>query len=61
MGYGFVEFSNHEDALSALRATNNNPAIFGMAKVRVETCSWRESCHCVGHEKVEVVSFCRSR
>lgn len=29
MGYGFVEFANHKDALAALRATNNNPAIFG--------------------------------
>lgn len=29
MGFGFVEFANHNDALAALRATNNNPAIFG--------------------------------
>ena len=29
MGYGFVEFTNHKDALAALRATNNNPEIFG--------------------------------
>ena len=29
MGYGFVEFANHKDALAALRVTNNNPAIFG--------------------------------
>ena len=29
MGYGFVEFANHNDALAALRATNNNPDIFG--------------------------------
>lgn len=29
MGYGFVEFKNHKDALAALRATNNNPDIFG--------------------------------
>ena len=29
MGYGFVEFINHKDALAALRATNNNPDIFG--------------------------------
>lgn len=29
MGYGFVEFTNHKDALAALRATNNNPDIFG--------------------------------
>jgi RNA recognition motif-containing protein len=33
MGYGFVEFSNHDAALSALRFTNNNPAIFGKTKV----------------------------
>ena len=29
MGYGFVEFANHNDALAVLRATNNNPDIFG--------------------------------
>ena len=29
MGYGFVEFTNHNDALAALRATNNNPDLFG--------------------------------
>ena len=29
MGYGFVEFTNHNDALAALRTTNNNPDIFG--------------------------------
>lgn len=29
MGYGFVEFVNHNDALASLRATNNNPDIFG--------------------------------
>ena len=29
MGYGFVEFKNHKDALATLRATNNNPDIFG--------------------------------
>merc|ERR1712029_758775 len=27
-GYGFVSFSEHEDALLALRNTNNNPTIF---------------------------------
>ena len=29
MGFGFVEFANHRDALSVLRATNNNPDVFG--------------------------------
>ncbi|XP_068722511.1 RNA-binding protein 28-like [Montipora capricornis] len=29
LGFGFVEFNNHNDALAALRATNNNPDIFG--------------------------------
>ena len=29
MGYGLVEFTNHNDALAALRATNNNTDIFG--------------------------------
>lgn len=33
MGYGFVEFSDHDSALLALRATNNNPTIFGKMKV----------------------------
>lgn len=33
MGYGFVEFADHASALSALRATNNNPDLFGKAKV----------------------------
>jgi nucleolar protein 4 len=28
-GMGFVEFLQHEDALAALRAMNNNPTIFG--------------------------------
>lgn len=32
-GYGFVELSSHEDALNTLRATNNNPALFGERKV----------------------------
>uniref|UniRef100_S4RDD2 RRM domain-containing protein n=1 Tax=Petromyzon marinus TaxID=7757 RepID=S4RDD2_PETMA len=31
-GFGFVEFVEHEHALTALRSTNNNPAIFGPAK-----------------------------
>ena len=29
MGYGFVEFTNHNDAFAALRATNKTPDIFG--------------------------------
>ncbi len=36
MGYGFVEFTDHDSALSALRATNNNPDLFGKDKVRLE-------------------------
>ena len=31
-GYGFVEFSKHEAALTALRNTNNNPNIFTASK-----------------------------
>lgn len=31
--YGFVTFHQHEDALKALRATNNNPNIFNSNKV----------------------------
>ena len=34
-GYGFVEFSNHDAALNAVRNINNNPDIFGDLKVRV--------------------------
>ena len=29
LNFGFVEFENHEDSLSALRAINNNPSIPG--------------------------------
>lgn len=32
--YGFVTFTNHEDALKALRSINNNPNIFSKHKVR---------------------------
>ena len=39
MGYGFVEFADHDSALSALRATNNNPDLFGKAKVPVRCIS----------------------
>ena len=28
-GFGFAEFSTHEDALEVLRAMNNNPEVFG--------------------------------
>lgn len=31
--YGFVTFKEHEDALKALRAINNNPKIFNSNKV----------------------------
>lgn len=31
--YGFVTFKQHEDALKALRAVNNNPNIFNSNKV----------------------------
>lgn len=33
LGYGFVEFKEHEQALQALRHLNNNPDIFGPQKV----------------------------
>lgn len=33
--YGFVTFKQHEDALKALRVTNNNPNIFNSNKVIV--------------------------
>jgi nucleolar protein 4 len=29
LGFGFVEFANHKEALTALRSTNNNPDVFG--------------------------------
>jgi len=32
-GYAFVAFTEHNDALHALRATNNRPEIFGDNKV----------------------------
>lgn len=34
LGYGFVQFKEHEHALSALRYLNNNPDIFGPNKVK---------------------------
>lgn len=32
-GYGFVNFSDHNHALQALRSTNNNPDLFGEKRV----------------------------
>lgn len=32
-GFGFVSFTNHEDALATLRRLNNNPTIFSKKKV----------------------------
>jgi len=32
-GYAFITFAEHNDALHALRATNNKPEIFGDNKV----------------------------
>ena len=34
LGFGFVEFTQHESALNALRDINNNPSIFGAQRVR---------------------------
>lgn len=34
LGYGFVQFQEHEQALSTLRYLNNNPDIFSAHKVR---------------------------
>ena len=34
MGFGFVNFKEHKHALQALRATNNNPDLFGENKVK---------------------------
>ena len=38
-GYGFIEFKGHEDALKALRCTNNNPELFGEKRVSGRVCS----------------------
>lgn len=35
LGYGFVQFKEHEHALGALRYLNNNPNIFGPNKVNI--------------------------
>lgn len=39
LGYGFVQFKEHEHALSALRYLNNNPDIFGPNKVKRFCCA----------------------
>ena len=33
MGYGFVEFTTHEAALSVVRTVSNNPSVFGPNRV----------------------------
>lgn len=35
LGYAFVEFTDHDHALAALRQVNNNPDIFGPNKVMI--------------------------
>jgi len=35
-GYAFINFTEHSDALHALRATNNKPQIVGDNKVYVQ-------------------------
>lgn len=39
LGYGFVQFKEHEHALGALRYLNNNPDIFGPNKVNCFCCA----------------------
>ena len=34
LGYGFVEFTQHEAALRVLRSINNNPSVFGPHRVK---------------------------
>lgn len=38
LGYGFVQFQEHEHALKTLRYLNNNPDIYGNTKVCVCVC-----------------------
>jgi len=38
-GFAFVEFSSHEAALTALRATNNNPELLATKKVYLQSAS----------------------
>ena len=39
MGYGFVEFTTHEAALSVVRAVSNNPSVFGPNRVAKYLCN----------------------
>uniref|UniRef100_A0A8C5GZG8 RNA-binding protein 28 n=1 Tax=Gouania willdenowi TaxID=441366 RepID=A0A8C5GZG8_GOUWI len=43
LGYGFVAFREHEDALSVLRHLNNNPKIFGSEKRPIVEFSLEDS------------------
>lgn len=43
LGYGFVQFQEHEHALATLRYLNNNPDIFGSHKVHVYIGVFRQS------------------
>uniref|UniRef100_A0A8D0G0B3 RNA binding motif protein 28 n=1 Tax=Sphenodon punctatus TaxID=8508 RepID=A0A8D0G0B3_SPHPU len=43
LGYAFVEFQEHEQALAALRHVNNNPQLFGPQKVSFPPCPSRGS------------------
>ncbi|XP_033490053.2 RNA-binding protein 28 isoform X2 [Epinephelus lanceolatus] len=43
LGYGFVQFQDHEHALSALRYLNNNPDIFGPHKRPIVEFSLEDS------------------
>uniref|UniRef100_A0AAQ5YYY2 RRM domain-containing protein n=1 Tax=Amphiprion ocellaris TaxID=80972 RepID=A0AAQ5YYY2_AMPOC len=43
LGYGFVQFQDHEHALSALRYLNNNPDIFGSHKRPIVEFSLEDS------------------
>uniref|UniRef100_A0AAX7TXY9 RNA-binding protein 28 n=1 Tax=Astatotilapia calliptera TaxID=8154 RepID=A0AAX7TXY9_ASTCA len=41
LGYGFVQFQDHEHALATLRYLNNNPYIFGSQKVQKCQNQWQ--------------------
>lgn len=43
LGFAFVEFGEHEEALGALRRLNNNPELFGAHKVSGGTPNPRDS------------------
>lgn len=45
LGYGFVQFQEHEHALSTLRHLNNNPDVFGPNKVSASGSSDSISSH----------------